>query len=266
MKFSSITVEAGSVARVELNRPELRNAFNEAMIAELGEAFTTLGSDPGVRVIVLAAAGRAFCAGADLNWMKKMAGYSDEDNQRDAAGLPRMLETIYRCDKPIVARINGDCYAGGMGLISACDMAIATHDAHFCLSEVRLGLIPAAISPYVIRAIGPGAARRYFLTAERFDAAEALRVGLIHAAVPAESLDAAVATLTEAMLGNSPHAMSEAKRLIHDVAYTPFSAALSADTARRIATIRASAEGREGVSAFLEKRKPSWAVAVSDRS
>jgi methylglutaconyl-CoA hydratase len=266
MNASSIKVERHAAARIELNRPELRNAFNETMIQELTDAFSSLGADPGVRVIVLAAAGRAFCAGADLNWMKRMASYSDEDNQRDAAGLARMLEVIYRCDKPVIARINGDCYAGGMGLISACDVAIATHDAHFCLSEVRLGLIPSAISPYVMRAIGPSAARRYFLTAERFDAAEALRIGLIHAALPADELDTCVTALTSQLLGNSPNAMKEAKRLIRDVAFAPLNAALAQDTAHRIASIRASAEGREGVAAFLEKRKPSWASAVPDAS
>jgi methylglutaconyl-CoA hydratase len=217
-------------------------------------------------VIVLAAAGRAFCAGADLNWMKKMAAYSDDDNRRDAAGLARMLEAIFRCDKPTVARINGDCYAGGMGLISACDMAIASDAANFCLSEVRLGLIPSAISPYVIRAMGPSAARRYFLTAERFGAQEALRIGLIHAAVAADALDATVAALTDSMLGNSPNAMKEAKRLIRDVSFAPLNAELARDTADRIAAIRASAEGREGVNAFLEKRKPAWAGAATDRS
>jgi methylglutaconyl-CoA hydratase len=172
-----------------------------------------------------------------------------------------MLESIYRCDKPVIARIQGDCYAGGMGLIAACDIAIAAIEASFCLSEVRLGLIPAAISPYVIRAMGVPAARRYFLTAERFGAAEAARLGLVQAAVAADALDETVAGLAAQMLANSPNAMKEAKRLVRDVAFAPLDAALAADTAARIATIRASAEGREGVSAFLEKRKPAWAAA-----
>ncbi len=265
MNFTSIVLEQdGGVARVTLNRPDLRNAFSEDMIRELGEVFIRLNGDATVRTIVLTGAGKAFCAGADLNWMKRMATYSDADNQRDAAGLTRMLNAIYLCDKPVIARVNGDCYAGGMGLIAASDIVVAAQSANFSLSEVRLGLIPATISPYVIRAIGPSAARRYFLTAERFDADAAERMGLVHMSVVPEELDSTVHGLTTTLLGNSPNALREAKRLIRDVAYAPLSDALAADTVLRIATIRASAEGREGVTAFLEKRKPAWALNAMD--
>jgi methylglutaconyl-CoA hydratase len=246
------------VATVWLNRPEVRNAFNETAIAELTQAFRDLGLDDQVRAIVLAARGSAFCAGADLNWMKKMAGYTHEENRADAAQLADMLHTIYRCPKPVVARVQGDCYAGGMGLVAACDIAVAAEGAYFCLSEVKLGLIPATISPYVIKAMGENAARRYFLTAERFSAQQAQRIGFIHAAASADALDATVDELVKALVAASPNAVKEAKRLVHEVAGMPLTDALIADTAERIALIRASDEGREGVRSFLEKRKPGW--------
>jgi methylglutaconyl-CoA hydratase len=208
--------------------------------------------------VVLAARGTAFCAGADLNWMKKMADYSHAENLADAAGLAAMLRAIHDCAKPVVARVQGDCYAGGMGLAAACDIVVAVDGAFFCLSEVRLGLIPATISPYVIRAIGTQAARRYFLTAERFTAAEAQRMGLVHDVVAADRLDETVAGLLKALLAASPHAVTQAKRLVRDVAGQPLTDTLVADTVTRIADIRASDQGREGVRAFLEKRKPSW--------
>jgi methylglutaconyl-CoA hydratase len=246
------------VATVTLDRPDVRNAFNEATIAELALAFDELGRDEDVRAIVLAANGSAFCAGGDLNWMKQMAGYSDAENRADAARLADMLRTIYLCPKPVVARIQGDCYAGGMGLVAACDIAVAVDEANFCLSEVKLGLIPATISPYVIKAMGENAARRYFLTAERFSAREAHRIGFVHEVVPAADLDAAVAAIIKALVGNSPNAVKEAKVLVRDVVGRPVDNALLADSAERIAAIRASTEGREGVASFLEKRKPSW--------
>lgn len=245
-------------ATVTLNRPEVRNAFNETMIAELTDVFRTLGVHDGVRAIVLAANGPAFCAGADLNWMKKMAAYTYEENRADAAQLAAMLKTIYACPKPVVAKVQGDCYAGGMGLVAACDIAVSSEAAQFCLSEVKLGLIPATISPYVISAIGERAARRYFLTAERFSAQEAHRIGFVHEVVPAEALDAACGEIVNALVNNSPNAVKEAKRLVQDVAGRELSDALIADTAKRIADIRSSEEGKEGVQSFLEKRKPGW--------
>jgi methylglutaconyl-CoA hydratase len=246
------------VATVTLDRPDVRNAFDEATIAELALAFDELGRDEDVRAIVLAANGPAFCAGGDLNWMKQMAGYSDAENLADAARLADMLRTIYLCPKPVIARIQGDCYAGGMGLVAACDIAVAAQEANFCLSEVKLGLIPATISPYVIKAMGENAARRYFLTAERFSAAEAHRIGFVHELVKAEELDACVGAIVKALVSNSPNAVQQAKVLVRDIAGRTVDHALLADTAERIAVIRASTEGREGVASFLEKRKPSW--------
>lgn len=249
---------ADKVAIITLNRPQLRNAFNETAIADLTMAFDEAGQDADVRAIVLAANGPAFCAGADLNWMKKMAGYSQLENEADAMRLADMLRTIYFSPKPVVAKVQGDCYAGGMGLVAACDIVVASDAANFCLSEVKLGLIPATISPYVIKAMGDQASRRYFLTAERFDAREAHRLGLAHEVVPAEQLDAKVAEIVKALVNNSPNAVREAKKLVRDVAGLPVDDVLLADTAGRIANIRASNEGREGVASFLEKRKPSW--------
>jgi len=247
-----------SVATVTLSRPDVRNAFDEEMIAALAATFGHVDSDPKVRVVVLAAEGKAFCAGADLAWMRRMAGFTLEENQRDALGLATMLETLYRCKKPVIARVQGDCYAGGMGLVAACDFAVAISSAQFCLSEVRLGLIPATIAPYVISRMGPAAARRYMLTAERFPAEDALRFGLVQRVVEADQLDGAVSEWVKLLLANSPAAMAEAKRLLHDVSQAPLSAELIQDTAERIAMVRASVEGREGVSAFLDKRPPSW--------
>jgi methylglutaconyl-CoA hydratase len=259
MSYQTIELQHDQhVATVWLNRPDVRNAFNETAIAELTQVFRNLGGDDKVRAIVLAARGVAFCAGADLNWMKKMASYTHDENRADAGQLAEMLRTIYCCPKPIVAKVQGDCYAGGMGLVAACDIAVAAEEVHFCLSEVKLGLIPATISPYVIMAMGENAARRYFLTAERFSAPEALRIGFVHAAVNADALDTTVSDIVKALVSASPNAAKEAKRLVQDVAGKPLTDALIADTAERIAMIRASDEGREGVRSFLEKRKPGW--------
>ncbi|UCG98884.1 MAG: enoyl-CoA hydratase/isomerase family protein [Burkholderiales bacterium] len=249
---------ARRVAVVWLAREKVRNAFNETLIAELASAFTRLGADDGVRAIVLAGRGPAFCAGADLDWMRRMAGYSFEENRADARALAEMLRTIDRCPKPTIARVHGDAYAGGMGLVAACDIAVAASTTGFCLSETRLGLVPATISPYVIRAMGEQAARRYALTAERFDAAEALRLGFVHAVVPADGLDTRIEEVLAALMQTSGSAVSEAKRLVREVAGRPIDEALLADTAERIATARASDDGREGVRAFLDKRKPRW--------
>ncbi len=259
MHYTTLEIATdGHVATVWLDRPDLRNAFNEISIAEITHAFRALDKDRAVRVVVLAARGPAFCAGADLNWMKKMAGYSEQENLADAAALADMLHAIHECSKPTIARVQGDCYAGGMGLVAACDIAVAVERVEFCLSEVKLGLIPATISPYVIRAIGERASRRYFLTAERFNAARALQIGLVHEVVGEDQLDATVGRIAQAIVSCSPHAVGEAKRLVRDVSGEPIEPHLVADTVRRIAEVRVSPEGREGVAAFLEKRKPSW--------
>jgi methylglutaconyl-CoA hydratase len=259
MPYQTLQVSVnGALATITLDRPDVRNAFNETMIADLTQAFDSLGSNDAVRAIVLEANGPAFCAGADLNWMKKMARHTHAENLADAQQLAVMLRTIYACLKPVVAKVQGDCYAGGMGLVAACDIVVAAEEVHFCLSEVTLGLIPATISPYVIKAIGEQAARRYFLTAERFDAREARRIGLAHEVVAASELDGKVGAITKALVANSPHAVRQAKILVRDVAGRPVTDALVQDTAERIAQIRASGEGREGVLSFLEKRKPGW--------
>jgi methylglutaconyl-CoA hydratase len=256
--MATLKIEAGSVARVTLNRPEVRNAFNDEVIAELTQAFVQLGRDPAVRAIVLAAVGPAFCAGADLNWMRRMADYTHAENLADAGQLAEMLRVIYTCPKPTVARIQGDVYAGGMGLVAACDMAVSVNIANYCLSEVKLGLYPATISPYVIRAMGARAAHRYFLTAERFDATEALRIGFVHAVVGADQLDAKVDEITKALVSASPHAVTACKTLLHEVVGKDIDAKLIAHTVVGIASIRASSEGKEGVQSFLQKRKPNW--------
>ncbi len=256
--MATLNIQTGAVATVTLNRPDVRNAFNDAVIAELTAAFTQMGQDPQVRAIVLAANGPAFCAGADLNWMRRMADYTQAENLADAAQLAEMLRVIYTCPKPTVARIQGDVVAGGMGLVAACDMAVSVDTANYCLSEVKLGLYPATISPYVIRAMGARAAHRYFLTAERFDAAEALRLGFVHTLVPADQLDAKVGELTHALASASPNAVKECKTLLHAVAGKDIDAPLIAHTVEGIARIRASSEGKEGVQSFIHKRKPNW--------
>ncbi|MEM5299459.1 enoyl-CoA hydratase/isomerase family protein [Burkholderia sp. JPY481] len=260
MQYETLKVEvAGQIATVTLNRPDVRNAFNETMITELTAAFTALDTRDDVRAVVLAANGKAFCAGADLNWMKKMSGYSDDENRADAMRLAGMLSAVYRCNKPVIARVNGDAYAGGMGLIAACDIVVALDSAHFCLSEARLGLIPATIAPYVIRALGEQASRRYFVTAEAFDCATALRLGLVSEVVSsAEQLDATVAQRAQTLCANGPQAVRACKRLVQDIAGRELSDALIEDTAVRIAKTRAGTEGREGVASFLEKRTPGW--------
>jgi methylglutaconyl-CoA hydratase len=248
------------VAEVWLNRPEVRNAFNEGVIDELTLAFRTLGADKALRAIVLGGHGKAFCAGADLSWMRAMAGYSWEQNRADAQALADMLWTIWRCPVPVIGRIHGDCYAGGVGLAAVCDVLVAAEGMHFCLSEARLGLLPGTIGPYVVKALGEQASRRYFVTAERFSAERALQLGFVHEVAPAEALDAKVEEMVAAVVGNGPAALRACKQLVQDVAGREIDAALRAETARRIADIRASAEGKEGVQAFLNKREPSWKV------
>lgn len=254
-----LNVEAkGGIARVTLNRPEVRNAFDDALIKELTRTFQTLENDKSVRVVVLAGNGPAFCAGADLNWMKRMAGYSYEQNLADARALAEMLSTLDRLPKPTIARVHGAAFAGGTGLVAACDIAVGTPDAKFCLSEAKLGLSPATISPYVIRAMGERQARRYFLSAEVFGAEEAHRIGMLSALVSATELDATLDSIIKNLLAGGPQAHAKIKQLIGAVANRPVDDALVADTAKRIAEIRVSPEGREGIASFLEKRKPSW--------
>jgi len=248
------------IARITLTRPEVRNAFNDEVIQQLKTAFESVGARDDVRAVVLAAVGPAFCAGADLSWMRRMADYSRDENLADAGQLAAMLKTIYECTKPTIAAVQGDVFAGGMGLVAACDMAVSVRTATYCLSEVKLGLIPATISPYVIRAMGARAAHRYFLTAERFSAEEAHRIGFVHELVDADQLDAKVGELAQALVGASPAAVRACKRLVQDVAEREIDAALIAATVEGIAEIRASEEGREGVQSFLQKRKPSWLV------
>jgi methylglutaconyl-CoA hydratase len=246
------------IARITLTRPEVRNAFNDAVIQELKAAFESVGANGDVRAVVLAAEGPAFCAGADLNWMRRMADYTRDENLADAGQLAAMLKAIYACPKPTIAAVQGDVFAGGMGLVVACDMAVSVRTATYCLSEVKLGLIPATISPYVIRAMGARAAHRYFLTAERFSAEEAHRIGFVHELVDADALEAKVAELSQALVSASPAAVRACKRLVQDVAERPIDDALIAATVEGIADIRASDEGREGVASFLQKRQPAW--------
>jgi methylglutaconyl-CoA hydratase len=257
MKYLELRYDAG-VATVTLNRPEVRNAFNDEVIAELTAVFAELDDRAEVRCIVLAGSGTAFCAGADLNWMKRMAGYTRDENLADAAALATMLRAIYRCPKPTIARVQGDAYAGGVGLVAACDIAVSVDTAQYCLSEVKLGLIPATISPYVIRAMGARAAHRYFLTAERFSAAEALRIGFVHEVVGAGELDAKVAELARSLVQAGPAAVKACKALVQEVGGRNITQLLIDRTVERIADIRASEEGREGIQSFLGKRKPAW--------
>jgi len=248
--------EAG-VATVTLNRPELHNAFDDALMQALTARFRALAADRSVRVIVLAAAGKSFSAGADLVWMKRMAGYSYAENLADAGLLGDMLDAIHAAPQPVIARVQGAAFGGGVGLVAACDIALGTERASFCLSEVKLGIVPAMISPYLVQRIGPGAARRYSLTAERFDAATAQRLGLLAEVYPDEAaLDAALADLCARLEQNSPAALAACKGLYDAVAGAP--AALRAETQRRIAEIRVSPEGQEGIAAFLAKRPPNW--------
>ena len=247
-----------NIALVALNRPELHNAFNETLIAELTTVLAALDADAAVRAVVLTGHGKSFCAGADLNWMKKMAGYGPAENLADAQALALMLRTLNGLSKPTVACVRGAAFGGGVGLIACCDIAVAAHDAIFSLSEAKLGLIPATISPYVIEAIGARQARRYFLSAERFTAAEAYRIGLVHDIVPEPELDNRINELLGALLVAGPVAQLECKALIRGVAHRPIDADVIAGTAQHIAAVRASPEGKEGVAAFLGKRSADW--------
>ena len=260
--MSKILLEIdGPLGIVTLNNPEKHNAFDDAQIADLTAAFASLDTNADVRAVILSAAGKSFSAGADLNWMKRMAGYSPEDNLRDAKALGKLMSTLHGLSKPTIARVQGPAYGGGVGLVACCDIAIGALGASFSLSEVKLGLIPAVISPYVIAAIGERAAHRYFLTAERFEAPEAFRLRLLHELAPDdETMDEKINDIVTALLQCGPAAIEECKRLIAAVANRPIDADVVADTAQRIARVRSSEEGREGVGAFLEKRKARWVV------
>ena len=249
---------ADGVATLTLNRPTRHNAFDDVLIAELTEALMELGQDPELRAVVLAGSGKSFSAGADLHWMQRMADYDRDENYRDAKALGTLMHTLDSLPKTTIARVHGAAMGGGVGLVACCDIVIAAEHALFSLSEVRLGLMPAAISPFVIKAIGERQARRYFVTAERFDAHEARRIGLVHEVVSDDELDTTIDGLLEHLRANGPEAMVAAKRQALDIGGRPVDTAMLDDSARRIADIRVGAEGQEGIAAFLEKRKPEW--------
>lgn len=259
MSEAVLTEVDQGVGIVTLNKPERHNAFDDTLVGILTAALRGMEADPAVRVVVLSAVGESFCSGADLEWMRRAAHYDDEDNLRDARSLAELLRTLDRFSKPTVARVQGSAFGGGVGLVAACDIAIATFDAQFALTEVKLGLLPAVISPYIIAAMGARRARRYMLTAERFSASEAYRIGLVHEIVPGEAeLDDAVGEVVDALLAGGPRAQAECKALLRVVENRPVDAALIEDTAQRITRARAGEEGREGLAAFLAKRPPSW--------
>jgi methylglutaconyl-CoA hydratase len=258
--YRHIEVEQRGAARwLWLNRPEVRNAFNDALVADIANAFADVEAAPDTRVVVVASRGPAFCAGADLNWMSSMASFSHADNHADALKVARMFHAVHSCSRPVVGRVQGDAFGGGVGLAAACDIVVAADAANFILSEVKLGLVAATISPHVVRAMGARQAARYMLTAEKFDAARAQELGLVHEIVAPQALDAQVERLVQQLLGASPAALAATKRLLADVVEAPVDDVLLAATAKCIADARVSAEGREGIGAFLEKRAPAWA-------
>lgn len=256
-----LSTDPRGVATLTMNRPAVHNAFDDQLIGDMTKRLRALETDESVRVVILAGSGKSFSAGADLNWMKRMASYSEADNLRDARALGELMRTLDTLSKPTLARVHGSAFAGGMGLVSCCDVAIAVPGAQFALTETRLGLIPAVISPYVVRAMGARMARRYFLTAERFSADEALRMGLLHAVVPDAELDGAIEALAADLLKCGPVSLSETKDLVATVAREKLDGALIDETARRIARVRVSREGQEGIAAFLEKRTPHWTAS-----
>ncbi len=258
-KAPLITKMAGGVATVTLNRPHVHNAFDDDLIKRLTLEFAGLDRDPTVRAIVLSAEGKSFCAGADLNWMRRMADYDRMENLDDAMGVATLMKTIARCTKPTVAAVQGAAYGGGVGLVAACDIAIAAKAAPFCLSEARLGLIPATIGPYVVAAMGERQARRYMMSTEVFTADEARRVGLVHEVVAPRDLKNTVKDMVAQLMLSGPRALAEVKNLVlyASGATTDDEKTLS-DTAGHLARVRSGPEGKEGVSAFLEKRKPAW--------
>ena len=259
MSSDKLKVEIDSgVARLILAQPEKHNAFDETIIAAFTSALERVANDASTRAVVIAGEGKSFSAGADLDWMRRMADYGEAENLADARALADMLRTLNELPKPTIARVQGATFGGGVGLVACCDIAVASEAAIFCLSEARLGLTPSTISPYVVAAMGAHNARRYFLTAERFDAAAAERIGLVHMVTSVDQLDGAVDGLIAALLQNGPMAIAECKELIRRVASAPVDGDMIEDTAQHIARVRASAEGKEGVRAFLEKRPPAW--------
>jgi methylglutaconyl-CoA hydratase len=253
------SIDDHGVARIVIDRPDRHNAFDEALIAALTENFITLGHDPAVRAIILSGNGKSFCAGADIGWMRRAAGWSEAENLADALKLSAMLNAIDMCPKPVIARVHGVVAGGGVGLVACADMAVAIEGAQFRLSEVRLGLTPATISPFVIARIGAGQARRWFLTAEGFGAAEAQRIGLTHETASDDTAaDAVISNWLTHLSAAAPGAVADAKALVRDITGRPVTESLRAETAARIAARRASAEGREGIAAFFDKRKPAW--------
>jgi methylglutaconyl-CoA hydratase len=255
----TIRVDGQGVATVTLNRPKVHNAFDDVLISELTGVLRRLEDNLDARFVVLAAEGDSFSAGADVNWMRRMADYSEKENLQDARQLAVLMRTLHDLKKPTIARVQGAAFGGGVGLVACCDIAVASERASFCLSEVKLGMIPAVISPYVLKAIGERQARRYFLSAERFDAREALRIGLVHKVVAPEDLDDWIDKFVKLLAGNGPLAMAACKDLIQAVWAMPIDDRVMEDTARRIAAIRVSDEGQEGLDAFLNKRRPDWA-------
>jgi methylglutaconyl-CoA hydratase len=259
MNYQTLLVEIKhGVGIVWINRPKLRNAIDETVIVELTTAMRALDNDPAVRIVVLAGAGESFCVGADLNWMQRMADCSLEQNRADAMNFATMLHTINTLKKPTIARVHGAAFAGGVGLVAACDLAVAAYEAEFCLSEVRIGLIPATIAPYVVQAVGERTARRYFLSAERFTAAEAYRIGLVSDIAPLNELDARINELLGHLIQGGPEAQALAKEWIRTVAGAPITPDLVKESAARLAAVRTSEEGREGLRSFLAKRRPAW--------
>lgn len=253
-----ITSVSSAIATITLNRPEVHNAFDDELIQQLTSILIKINHDAAVRVVVLTAHGKSFCAGADLNWMQKIANYSRNENLQDAMSLARLMQTLNELSKPTIALVQGAAYGGGVGLVACCDIAIASHDATFCFSEVKIGLVPAVISPYVIKAIGERAARRYFLTAEKFTADEAYQLGLVHTVVDTNQLSTFSDKIAKTLIANSPQAISTTKQLIATVSKQNFGPALITATAECIADIRVSPEGQEGLKSFLEKRPPRW--------
>ncbi|MCJ2139859.1 enoyl-CoA hydratase/isomerase family protein [Methylobacterium sp. E-066] len=252
------TMDTRGVATLTLNRPDRHNAFDDVLIADLAAALRRLGDDPGIRAVVLASSGRSFSAGADLEWMRRIARQSPDANRADAAGLARLMHILDRLPKPTLTLVQGAAYGGGVGLVACCDVAIASERASFCLSEVKLGLTPATISPYVVNAVGPRWARRLFQTAEVVSAVQAREIGLVHEVVPEDGLAAACETVLQATLQGAPGAQADAKDLVFLCEGRPIDADLMGETGRRIALRRASAEGQEGIAAFLGKRLPAW--------
>jgi methylglutaconyl-CoA hydratase len=255
--MAALLIDHGPVATITLNRPEVHNAFGDEIIAELTLAFSDLSRDESVRVIVLTANGKSFSAGGDLNWMRRAAGYSREENIADAERAASMFRILDECPKPTIAKVQGSAFAGGIGLIACCDIAFAVDHAEFAITEVRVGLVPGVIAPYLVRAVGVRQMRRWTLTAQRMSAAEAHRIGLVHGIVPAKDLDAVVAAEAQALMQGGPASIASAKSLIGMVA-RPLDSGVIAESVERIADQRASDEGKDGIAAFLDKRPPSW--------